>query len=169
MFRWPPAIACAGRLSFSCHPTPENAALAGTPADAARPTAATLKPMPRSTPIGSTFVDWAMLAERPTANGIFRAVFDAPAPTMERLELHVSTLNPGKSPHPPHFHPWEEILILKDGRLDVIVNGELKKAAAGAVVFFASNDAHTVANVKRRTGDLLRHQLSFRGRAPGAE
>ncbi len=128
------------------NPPSSDPSLLGAAAALAKPVAATLKPLTRFTPIGSTFVDWAMLPERPTANGTFRAVIDAPAPTLERFELHVTTLNPGKTPHAPHFHPWEEILILKEGSLEVSINGETRPAAAGAVIFFAANDPHTVVN-----------------------
>jgi len=110
------------------------------------PPAVLTKRPARSRPIGSTFVDWATLAERATAIGISRPVFDAPAPTLERFELQIGTLNPGKTPHAPHCHPWEEILIIKDGALEVSINGETQPAAPGDVIFFASNDVHTVVN-----------------------
>ncbi len=90
-----------------------------------------------------------MLTERATPNGIFRPVFDAPTPTLERFEMHITTLNPGRSPHGPHCHPWEEILILKEGTLQVSINGVNRPAGAGAVIFFGANDAHTVVT----TGD----------------
>jgi len=96
--------------------------------------------------LGSTFVDWAMLPQRMTATGIYRAAFDSPAPTVERFELHVSTLHPGQTPHVPHCHPWEEILILKEGRVEVSINGALSEAGPGGVIFFAANDVHTVVN-----------------------
>ena len=60
--------------------------------------------------------------------------------------MHITTLNPGKSPHAPHRHPWEEILVIKEGSVEVSINAEKQTAGAGAVVFFASNDVHTVAN-----------------------
>ncbi len=110
------------------------------------PFAAGLAPLARFTPLGTTFVDWAMLQERTTPNGIFRPVFDAPTPTMERFEMHVTTLKPGANPHAPHYHPWEELLILKEGSLRVSINGKTQPASAGAMIFFASNDAHTVWN-----------------------
>jgi quercetin dioxygenase-like cupin family protein len=110
------------------------------------PFAARLEPLKSFVPLGTTFLDWAMLRERATPNGIFRPVFDAPAPTMERCELHVTTLKPGANPHAPHYHPWEEMLVLKEGSLRVSINGRIQPASAGAVIFFASNDAHTVWN-----------------------
>ena len=117
-----------------------------SPSSSTFPPAAPIKRPARSRPIGSTFVDWATLPVRETANGVLRQVFDAPAPTMERFELHITTLNPGKTPHAPHRHPWEEILIMKDGTIEVSINGELHEARAGAAIFFASNDVHTVVN-----------------------
>jgi len=110
------------------------------------PFAQPLEPLTHFTPLGTTFADWAMLHERITPNGIYRPVFDAPAPTLERFEMHVTTLKPGAKPHDPHYHPWEEILVLKEGALRVHINGQDRPATAGAVIFFASNDAHTVAN-----------------------
>ena len=110
------------------------------------PPAAPIGRPARSTPIGSTFVDWAALTERSTPTGIFRGVFDAPTPTMERFELHISTLNPGQTPHAPHRHPWEEILLLKAGNLEVSINGRTHPAGPGAVIFFAAHDVHTVRN-----------------------
>ena len=124
--------------------------LPSTAANAALPPAAPMKRPARSRPVGSTFVDWATLPVRETANGVIRQVFDAPAPTMEQFELHVTTLDPGKTPHAPHRHPWEEILIMKDGTIEVSINGELHEARAGAAIFFASNDVHTVVNKSDR-------------------
>jgi quercetin dioxygenase-like cupin family protein len=118
--------------------------------DTGHPAPMPIKGPPRSTPTGSTFVDWASLPERQTPNGIFRSVFDAPAPTMERFELHISTLNPGRTTHAPHRHPWEEILIVKEGSLEVAINAGKHRAGPGAVIFFASNDAHNVVNIADR-------------------
>jgi len=36
---------------------------------------------------------------------------------MDKIELHITTLNPGEESHPVHRHPWEEMLLVKDGHL----------------------------------------------------
>ena len=63
----------------------------------------------------STFFNWADLKSAPTKTGERRAVFDAPTPTLANLECHITTLNPGESPHLPHRHADEELMIVKEG------------------------------------------------------
>lgn len=118
---------------------------------AAEPVALTYAPPVRATPIGSTFVAWESLAFRPSPVGLYCPILDDPTPTLEKLEIHVTRLRPGMSSHSPHRHPWEEILLLKEGSLDVSINGTLQRAGPGSLIFLASNDAHNVTNV----GDSL--------------
>jgi quercetin dioxygenase-like cupin family protein len=66
---------------------------------------------------------------------------------VERLEVHETTLNPGKSPHPPHRHPNEEMILMEKGTVEALVNGEWKRVGPGSVVFFASNQLHGLRNV----------------------
>jgi quercetin dioxygenase-like cupin family protein len=97
--------------------------------------------------LGSTMVDWDSLAVKPSPVGEGRAVFDNPTATLPKLEVHISTLNPGMSSHPVHRHPWEEMLLVKDGDVDVSINGKKQHAGPGALIFFASNDPHNATNV----------------------
>ena len=104
-------------------------------------------PPAETTPLGTSFVDFDSLTPRITPVGLYRAVFDAPTPTLEKFEVHITTLRPGMPSHPPHHHPWEEILLLRDGQLDVSINGQKQHAAPGSLIFFASHDVHNVTNV----------------------
>ncbi|WAC15393.1 cupin domain-containing protein [Dyadobacter pollutisoli] len=63
------------------------------------------------------------------------------------MECHVTTLNPGETSHPPHQHPEEEILIIKEGTVEALVNGQMKQVGAGSVIFQASNQMHSIRNV----------------------
>ncbi|HEY8148825.1 MAG TPA: cupin domain-containing protein, partial [Vicinamibacteria bacterium] len=67
--------------------------------------------------MGSTAVSWDEIQAKPSGRGVTKAkqVFKDPTATLDELELHVSTLPPGQSPHPPHKHPDEEIVIIKEG------------------------------------------------------
>ncbi|HEX7085497.1 MAG TPA: cupin domain-containing protein [Vicinamibacterales bacterium] len=89
---------------------------------------------------------WEATPPVPTAQGAVRRVFRAPTATLDELEYHVTTLDPGKSPHPPHTHPNEEIIIVKDGSVEAWVNGEWMPVSTGSLIFFASNVPHTVRN-----------------------
>jgi quercetin dioxygenase-like cupin family protein len=45
-------------------------------------------------------------------------------------------------PHPAHHHGEEEIVLIKDGQLDVTISGRTQTAGAGSIVLLASNDEH---------------------------
>src|SRR5262249_23693762 len=52
----------------------------------------------------STAVDWNDMQVRQTKFGSQRRVFQAPTATLDELECHITTLNAGEAPHPPHKH-----------------------------------------------------------------
>ena len=97
--------------------------------------------------MGSTAFDWTQIPVKKNAKGETRKFFQAPTATLDELECHVTTLNPGEIAHPPHRHPDEELLIIKEGTVECLVNGELKRVGPGSVVFQASNQLHNIKNV----------------------
>jgi quercetin dioxygenase-like cupin family protein len=108
--------------------------------------AQTVAPPAQPSVLGTTFVNWDSLTARGTPVGEQRAVFDNPTPTLEKLEVHVTTLLPGMESHPVHHHAWEEILLVKEGNVVVSINGRKQHAGPGAMIFFASNDPHNLVN-----------------------
>lgn len=100
------------------------------------------------TPImGSSVFDWNKIPIVQTKTGSSRQFFRAPTATLDELECHVTTLNPGESPHPPHKHPDEELIIVKEGTVEALVNGEKQRVGPGSVIFQASNQLHGLKNV----------------------
>ncbi len=97
--------------------------------------------------LGSSVFKWEDLKVKPTEVGERRDVANNPTPTFEVFESHISLLNPGKASHLPHTHPQEEMIILREGTLEVFVNGTTQKAGPGSVIFFASGNPHAVRNV----------------------
>ena|SRR5436190_11195603 len=95
----------------------------------------------------STVFDWNSIASKQTDVGSVRQFFKTPTITLDELECHVTTLNPGLSSHAPHKHPNEELIIIREGNVEVLSNGEWKKAGPGSVVFNASNQLHALKNV----------------------
>jgi XRE family transcriptional regulator, regulator of sulfur utilization len=95
----------------------------------------------------STAFDWQNIPAKKTDVGALRNFFRAPTATLDELECHVTTLNPGQTSHAPHKHPNEELVIVKEGTVEVLVNGELKKVGVGSVIFNASNQLHGIRNV----------------------
>src|SRR4051812_153456 len=109
---------------------------------AANAAAAAEKPL-----LGSTVFDWEKLPAKTTPNGERRDVANNPTATLKTFESHITTLNPGQASHLPHRHPQEELIIVKEGTLQVHINGATQIAGTGSTFFYASNDAHNVTNV----------------------
>ena len=116
--------------------------------------------------MGSRIIDWGDMPTRATNVGEVRDYFRSRTATLDELEMHVTTLNAGLASHAPHTHPNEEVVILKEGRLEVFANGETRVVGPGAVMFMASNQPHAVRNV----GDVpaTYHVINWRSAPPVA-
>lgn len=95
----------------------------------------------------SCVFQWADLKPHPTKVGVSRPVVDAPTPGLADLEIHITTLNPGQSPHPPHHHVAEELMILREGTLEAMQQGRTNIVQAGGIIFEASNEEHGLRNI----------------------
>jgi XRE family transcriptional regulator, regulator of sulfur utilization len=95
----------------------------------------------------STVFEWTTAETKPNAWGAVRQVVRDPTPTLDELEIHISTLDPGKSSHAPHQHKNEELLILKEGTLETFQSGTTRRVGVGGIIFQASNEPHNVTNV----------------------
>jgi XRE family transcriptional regulator, regulator of sulfur utilization len=82
-----------------------------------------------------------------TSSGERRTVFQQETATLNELEVHITTLDPGQQAHPPHRHPHEEMMFLKEGTLEAFVNGQHIPMPTGSVLFLAPMDLHNVKNV----------------------
>lgn len=63
------------------------------------------------------------------------------------IELHETELAPGERPHPPHHHIHEEMVMLREGTLEVTIGGQSASLGAGSVAYVASNEEHGWRNV----------------------
>ena len=95
----------------------------------------------------SSIFSWDSLKVAPTQTGERRGVCDAPTPALEDLEMHITTLNRGESPHPPHRHPAEELMIIKEGTLEALQGSQTNIVTAGGIIFEASNEWHGLRNI----------------------
>jgi XRE family transcriptional regulator, regulator of sulfur utilization len=97
--------------------------------------------------LGASVFDWAAMTAGKTDVGEYRQVIRAPTATLDELELHVTTLMPGLSSHPPHRHVNEELVIVREGTVEVFSNDEWKRLTPGSVVFNSTNSLHAIRNV----------------------
>jgi XRE family transcriptional regulator, regulator of sulfur utilization len=97
--------------------------------------------------LGPTVFAWEEMKPVKTATGEVRSLYKGPTATIDQLEMHVSTLNPGMTSHPPHRHINEELIILREGECETLSNGNWIRVGPGSVVFNASNSLHGFRNV----------------------
>ena len=94
----------------------------------------------------STAFEWATLESKPTPTGARRDVMRMPTPTLDELEIHITTLDVGQVSHPPHRHQEEELLIVKEGTVETLQNGKPSRLGPGSIIFHSSNDLHNIRN-----------------------
>lgn len=111
-------------------------ALAVSPAIAAQKTALPSKVFP-----------YADMPVKKTNGHESRAILSGELHTGCYLEVHQTRLAPGAMPHLPHRHVHEEMFLIREGTLEVTINGQVTRLGPGSVGFAGSNDEHGVRNV----------------------
>jgi len=74
------------------------------------------------------------------------AVLDGETHSGFPVEVHVTELAAGQSPHPPHHHVHEEMFMLQTGVLEATINGVTKRITPGSVCYVNSNEEHGIRN-----------------------
>ena len=115
---------------------------------------------PKPPIMGSVAIDWQSVPVQQEEVRAVRQFMRAPTATLDELELHVTTLPAGASSHAPHKHPNEELVIVKEGTVEVLVDGQLKRVGPGSVVFNASNQMHSLRNVG--SGPATYHVINWK-------
>jgi mannose-6-phosphate isomerase-like protein (cupin superfamily) len=75
-----------------------------------------------------------------------RHVLKGKLATGESLEVHETTLAPGGAPHPPHRHVHSEMWLIREGTVEITVNGKSYQLGPSSVGFVHSNDEHGIKN-----------------------
>lgn len=89
-------------------------------------------------------------------------LFKGMSATLTSLSCHASVLSAGRSPHPPHEHQEEEILIMLAGEADLLLpdaanadGGMRRRLKAGRFVYYPAHFPHTLEAVGREPANYL--------------
>lgn len=96
------------------------------------------------------------------AFGDLRIFFEGPTDQLKSMTAGSLLLKPGMTPHPPHQHPEEELLIVKDGTVETLQNGKASRLGPGSIIFHSSNDLHNIRNAG--TTPATYHVIQWRTR-----
>ncbi len=97
--------------------------------------------------MGPTVFHWDDSRFVKNDHGSVCSLCKSPTATVDQLEMHITRLNPSQSPHPPHRHVNEELIILREGQVETLSDGEWVKAGPGDVIFNACNSLHGLRNI----------------------
>jgi mannose-6-phosphate isomerase-like protein (cupin superfamily) len=72
--------------------------------------------------------------------------FNGPTDQLSGLCAGMAVLDPGASPHPPHRHPEEEILIVAAGTGEIECGGTTTQVGPGDILYCAGGVLHGITN-----------------------
>jgi mannose-6-phosphate isomerase-like protein (cupin superfamily) len=113
----------------------------------------------------STAIEWNSIEAKPNANGSGRKFFEGPTATLDVLECHASTLNPGATNHAILRRSDDEVIIVKEGTIEAYVKDKWLRMGPGSVIFNAANELQAMRNVG--DGPATYHVVMFRPAVPG--
>ena len=81
------------------------------------------------------------------------------------FEIHASTVEAGKAPHPPHVHDdYEELIIVKEGEVKITIAGISKILGPGSIAFAMPGDEHGIENAGNTQATYF--ILKYKGKLP---
>ena len=106
--------------------------------------------MPQSKGEGKKLPNMAKLESAATVThepfGDVKVFFDGPTDQLKAITAGSLKLNAGASPHPPHQHPEEEIMVVTEGSGEISVEGKITKVASGSMMYCQANKLHGIVN-----------------------
>src|ERR1700751_2725381 len=81
----------------------------------------------------STMYPYDKLPVQASNGAELRTVLKGKLATGESLEVHETTLPPGGAPHPPHHHQHSEMWLIREGTVELTVNGIRARLGPGSV------------------------------------
>ena len=98
-------------------------------------------------PLRSTVFPSDSARSRKTGAVSQRSIVDTLTARLNKLEMHETTIPPGAMPHPAHKHLNEELIVVRSGTIEVLLDGKTLTARTGDIAYMASNEMHGFRNV----------------------
>ena len=73
---------------------------------------------------------------------VSRQILSGDTHTGYHIDLHETEIAAGDAPHAPHSHVHEEMLLVREGLLDVTIDGHTTPVGPGSVAYVASGQMH---------------------------
>ncbi|MDO6439307.1 cupin domain-containing protein [Cyclobacterium sp. 1_MG-2023] len=93
-----------------------------------------------------TKYNYRQLEFKESAKGGRRDVSRGVTPTLQELEMHITTLDDGEKSHDPHVHADEEIILVLQGQVEEMINGVPYLLGPGSLIYLHAMDAHGIRN-----------------------
>jgi quercetin dioxygenase-like cupin family protein len=93
------------------------------------------------------------LEEQPGGGWKSYQLFGGATPVVDHMNCHASVLSAGESPHQPHGHREEELLIVLDGEAELLTadrpsadGARVERAGPGAIAYYPAFQNHGIRN-----------------------
>lgn len=73
-------------------------------------------------------------------------VFAGTTSTGQHMTLHESAIAPGHVVHGNYRHPGDEMFLVREGTLEVEIEGKRSEVAPGGIAYIASNTQYAIRN-----------------------
>jgi (S)-ureidoglycine aminohydrolase len=94
----------------------------------------------------SQSVDWKDLEVKKISKGARRSIMRVPTTMLAEFEIHTTMLNPGMKSHDQHVHGEAEIILLRYGQVEEMIDGVPHRADPGDVIFLKADQPHGIRN-----------------------
>lgn len=76
-------------------------------------------------------------------------VFEGTTSNGQHMTLHESFLGPEATVHGPYSHPGDEMFLVRDGTLEVEMEGKRSQVGSGGIAYVASNTVYSIRNTNK--------------------
>lgn len=108
---------------------------------------------------------WDSLAVKKQIGWTTRSIIEGSTTSLSWFEVTAITLEPGKaSPPSSVYYDMEELLIIKEGQVNITIDGVSKKLGAGSIAFAMPRMVHAVSNAGNTKA--VYYALKYKGKLP---